>query len=1071
MESKKYWKGLEEWQGDPVFKAIHQHEFAEELPVEGNGFVPGQGQSRRDFLKLMGFGLSAATLAASCRIPVKKAIPYLIKPEEVIPGEALWYASTFLDGNDFCPVLVKVRDGRPIKLEPCQSQLIADQSPHSFLFGGTSARAQASVLSLYDLTRPQAPTVEGKQVRRENMADLDAEILSRFQQVKSAMGAIRLLTPSLLSPSTRSLVNDFLSAYPTARHIIYDPISYSAIAQAHGKVFGRPVIPGLHFEQADVIVSVGADFLGTWLSPVEFARQYVENRKVIGQQTKLSKHYQFECRLSLTGANADERAVVRASQENLVVVALFQLLNGGAAPSFNPRADELIARAAADLKQHPGRSLLVSGSNDPAVQELVAAINWQLGNYGSTLHMDHHLWVHQFSEHSIDDLLEEMQSGSVAALVVYGANPVYDYRRGADFGEAMKKVPLTLSLNDRSDETTALCTYHIPDHHYLESWNDCTPHNGICTSCQPVIWPLFQTRQAQETLMKLAGLQGDFYSYMQRYWRAHFFPKQNQFTTFEQFWNQAVKEGAFEWQVSPETLRPNLQGVEQARQTITQRSRSGEGLELCLYEKVGAGNGRYANNPWLMEMPDPISKVVWDNYVCVSPKTAAQLKLTMNTAEHWSDVVEVRVGDQSLELPVVVLPGQEDNTVAVALGYGRSRAGRAGNGVGRNAFPLLGSLHGHIQYYQPQVAVRKVNRRHELAITQTHFSFEGRDVIRELSLSEYLKAVNNTAQLHPKLQDKEQLRKFWSETLYPDHSKPAIRWAMSIDLNSCIGCGACTVSCQAENNVPVVGKTEVRRMHEMTWLRIDRYFQLASADGYVTKESEYDRVTDFQQVRVTFQPMLCQHCTNAPCENVCPVNATNHSAEGLNQMAYNRCIGTRYCANNCPYKVRRFNWLDYTAADVFPWNEPWKIPTLNIEDLQMHDPVTRMVLNPDVTVRTRGVMEKCSFCVQRLQEAKLTAKKEGRPLRDGDAKTACQTACPTDAIQFGNLREAGAKVRTDHDDIRSYFVLGELNTQPGVAYMVKVRNVAPETAASVHVPQAHHDTLETDLNLYPSIHQ
>lgn len=1052
MEAKKYWKGLEELKADPDFIARRDNEFAEELPVEDifNSSAVRRPQSRRDFLRLMGFGVSAATLAASCRIPVRHAIPYVIKPEEIIPGKAVWYASTFVDGNDVCPVLVKVRDGRPIKIEPSHTTNIGSDSPHRFLFGGTSARAQASVLSLYDLTRPHFPTVQGKEVLPENMADVDAEIRSKLAQIAGRGGQIVLLTPTVLSPSTRALIADFLKAYPGSRHVSYDAVSYSALAAVHGKWFGIQAPPAYQFEQAEVIVSLGADFLGTWLSPTEYARQYVQNRKVSPERTVMSRHYQLESRLSLTGANADERAVIKPSQEALAAVALYRLLRGEAAPSLNARADALLKRAAADLQAHQGRSLVVCASNDAAAQEVVAAINLMLGNYQKTLRLDVHANVQRGQDEAADRLVDELKAGSVQALIVYGANPVYEHPRGSEIAEALGKMELTLSLNDRADETTVLCTYHIPDQHYLESWNDCSPRNGLFLITQPVIWPLFRTRQAQETLMNLAGISGDYYSYMKRYWEQNVFPRQSAHGSFQQFWDHAVKEGAVEVAPQSSFSMPQSLDAEGAAAAVLSAAQKASGLELVLYEKVGLGNGRYANNPWLMEMPDPISKVVWDNYVCISPKLAEELQLQMNVSEQWSDLVSVTVGDTTLTLPVFIQPGQEDNTLAVAVGYGRTHAGRSGNHVGINVYPWARHGQQHRLYHVAGAVISKVGKRYELAMTQTHFSYEGRDAIGETTLAQY------RSNPHAGKEKKEHLQTIWAQTLYPDHPQPAIRWGMSIDLNSCIGCGACTVACQAENNVPVVGKTEVRRVHEMTWLRIDRYYSFPGEQGLVVKEADYDKIEDYQQVQVVFQPMLCQHCDNAPCENVCPVNATNHSTEGLNQMAYNRCIGTRYCANNCPYKVRRFNWLDYTTADVFPWNEPWKIPTLNIEDLQMHDAVTRMVLNPDVTVRTRGVMEKCSFCVQRLQEAKLDAKMAGRPLQDGDARTACQTACPTDAIQFGNLLETDSRVRKDHDDARSYYVLADLNTQPGVAYMKKVRNAASLMAAQETQQQPAH---------------
>lgn len=1039
MEQKNYWKGLEELHEDPGFLKERDKEFADELPVEEifDSSIVNKPASRRDFLKMLGFSVSAATLAASCRIPVNKAIPYVIKPEEIVPGVANYYASTFFDGNDYCPVLVKTRDGRPIKIEPLNSVHIAENSPNRFLFGGTSARAQASVLSLYDITRPQQPTVTAKKATWEVV---DGEIRTRLMDAKSKGGNIRILTPTILSPSTKQVIADFMAAYPTAKQVVYDPVSYAGIAIANEKSFGKRVVPGYHFENANVIVSIGADFLGTWISPVEYTRQYVRNRKVSPEKTDMSRHYQIESRLSLTGSNADKRAVVKPSEEAIAVIALYNQLAAamGAATisggTVTGKAEKVIAAAATDLVANKGKSLVVAGSNDANVQAIVNAINVLLGSYGNTINLNQYSNTHQSSDKDMMVLLDEMNNGSVSTLILYGANPAYDHMNAKGFAEAIKKVETSISLNDRADETTALCRYHCPDHHYLESWNDVSARAGLFTMCQPVIWPLFDTRQAQDSLLRWMGNTEDYYSYIRKNWEKNVFPAQNKYSDAQTFWDMCVKEGAFEINTESSTVPASNIDVASAATAIMAGASKATGLELSLYEKIGLGNGRYANLPWLQELPDPVSKVVWDNYLCVSPKFAKDNGLEMDVVSHHTDMVKVTAGNVSIEVPIYVQPGQTDSSVSLALGYGRTKAGRAGNDVGQNAYPFVSSNGETCIYNITGVTVTKLNRKYEIAMTQTHFSFEGRDAIRETVLTEYKK--------HPELnkEEKEELKHLWAETLYPEQKFPGPKWGMSIDLNSCIGCGACAVSCQAENNVPVVGKTEVMRVHEMSWIRIDRYYSFPGEHGTIDKEKEYDHIQDYQDVQVVFQPMLCQHCDNAPCENVCPVSATNHSSEGLNQMAYNRCIGTRYCANNCPYKVRRFNWLDYTTADVFPWNEPWKIPTLGIKDPGMTDAMTRMVLNPDVTVRARGVMEKCSFCVQRIQDGKLHAKKEGRPLLESDVKSACQTACPADAISFGNLNDEKSEVRRNHEDGRAYYTLAELNTRPAIAYMQKVRN-------------------------------
>lgn len=1039
MEQKNYWKGLEELHDDPGFLKERDKEFAEELPVEEifNSSIVNKPSNRRDFLKMLGFSVSAATLAASCRIPVKKAIPYVIKPEEIVPGVANYYASTFYDGNDYCPVLVKTRDGRPIKIEPLTSKHIATDSPNRFFFGGTSARAQASVLSLYDNSRPQFPTVTGKKATWEVA---DSEIRSRLLNAKTNGGSMAIITSTILSPSTKQIIADFKTAFPNTRHIVFDPVSYSGIAIANEKSFGKRVIPGYHFEHASIIFSFGADFLGTWISPVEYTRQYIKNRKVSPEHTEMSRHYQIESRLSLTGSNADKRAVIKPSEEGAAVIALYNLIaakSGAASISggqVSGRAEKVIAQAADELIANKGKCLVVAGSNDPDVQVIINGINKMLGNYGTTISLSRHSNTHQSDNREMQALMNDLNKGLISTVIVYGANPAYDYPDAKGFSEALVKAETSISLNDRADETTALCRYHCPDHHYLESWNDASPRAGLFTMCQPVIWPLFDTRQAQDSLLRWMGNTDDYYAYIRKNWEQNVYPAQSTYGDVQTFWDMCVKEGAFEIAIAENVDVNSAMDVTAAAAAIGAAAAGEKGLEISLYEKVGIGNGRYANIPWLQEMPDPISKVVWDNYLCVSPKFAEENGLVMDVVAHLTDMVNVKAGNISVDVPVYVQPGQGDSSVSLAVGYGRTKSGKAGDGIGQNAYPFIGTNGDAAAYHLSGVTITKLNKKYEIAMTQTHFSFEGRDAIQTTTLKEYKK--------HPEegIEEKEALKHIWAETLYPEQKFPGPKWGMSIDLNSCIGCGACTVACQAENNVPVVGKKEVMRVHEMSWIRIDRYYSFQGEDGTIDKEKEYDHVQDYQDVQVVFQPMLCQHCDNAPCENVCPVNATNHSSEGLNQMAYNRCIGTRYCANNCPYKVRRFNWLDYTTADVFPWNEPWKVPTLGIKDTGMADAMTRMVLNPDVTVRSRGVMEKCSFCVQRIQEGKLQAKKEGRPLNAGDVKSACQTACPADAISFGNLNDETSQVRKDHEDGRAYYTLAELNTRPAVAYMKKVKN-------------------------------
>jgi MoCo/4Fe-4S cofactor protein with predicted Tat translocation signal len=1019
MENKVYWKGFDELEKSPDFIARQHDEFPEELPIEEilSENIVNKPTARRDFLKYLGFSVSTAALLAACRIPVRKVVPYVVKPEEIIPGIPDWYASTFLDGSDYCSILVKTREGRPIKIEGNTFSNVTK--------GGTSARAQASILQLYDKTRATNPAKNGKPV---SWTTIDEEMKDILSQVKEKNGNIRILSGTIMSPSTLSVIGDFIKAFPNTKHIQYEPISLSGMRMANQKSFGASVIPGYNFDKAKVIVGFAADFLGTWISPIEFTKQFVKNRKITKDNPVMSRHYHFESQLSLTGSNADKRAVYKPSQEGNAVLALYNKIASQAGKSslsnsaIDNNLNKMLGMAAIELWNNKGQSLVVAGSNDVNVQLLVNEINSLLGNYGSTIDLQNYSNAKQGDDAAMMGLVDEMKNGKVDALIIYNANPAYDYFHANSFTSALKNVGTTISLNDRPDETSILVKYHCPDHHYLESWNDAEPRKGMFSLGQPAISPIFNTRQAQDSLLMWMNSGKNYHEYIQDYWQKNIFTASKGTGSYEEWWDNTLKYGILEvTETSGSAAKFNDAAISSAVDAINKNAAS-NGLELVLYEKVGIGNGRYANNPWLQEMPDPISKITWDNYLCVSKKLA--------TDKAWNDgdLVTLKNGNNSIDLPVFTQPGMQNDTVAVALGYGRTNAGRAGDNVGKNAFPFISTDGNTMLYWSNNISISPKGGTYDLALTQMHYTIEGRPVIREASLGDYKKnpAASNE-------DTKEYKESHYTETLYNPYQYPGNKWAMTIDLNSCIGCGACVMGCQVENNVPVVGKNEVHRAHEMHWIRIDRYYSFTDGNGkIITKEKDYSSIADYQNVEVTFQPMLCQHCENAPCENVCPVAATNHSSEGLNQMVYNRCVGTRYCENNCPYKVRRFNWLDYNGADSFPWNEK--------DDAHMQDALTRMVFNPDVTVRSRGVMEKCSFCVQKIQDAKLGAKRENRELADGDIKTACQTACPADAIVFGNINDKSSEVKKINDDERTFYVLEDLHTLPSIGYLTKIRN-------------------------------
>jgi len=1061
MSNKKYWQNFGELKQSDAFLQSAENEFKEDLlPVEElskEGLFEGK-TPRRDFLKYLGFSTAAATIAASCEMPVRNAIPYLQKPENVTPGVANYYASTYVNGGDAISVVVKQRDGRPIKIEGNELSSITK--------GGTNAQTQASVLDLYDTTRLRHP------LQKDGNDFKEVTTFDAFDSmVKTALAGIGskpvvLLTSTINSPSTQQIINSFLAKYPGSRHVQYDAVSYGGMLLANEACYGKKAIPSYHFNNAKTIVSLSADFLGTWLSPVEFSKQYSTNRKVTSEKPELSRHFQFESMLSLTGSNADDRYTHKPSETGKVAMALLAKLGGAvAAPSIaDAKLKEGIDKAAAALMSTKGASLVVSGSNDVNVQVVVNAINELIGANGTTINWAITNNTRKGLDAEMVQLAADLNAGSVGALLIYNCNPVYTYAEGKKFGEAISKAGVSISFNGTMDETTEQCKYVIPSHHWLESWGDAEPKSGYFSFMQPTINPLFKTRAFQTSLIKWTSNAGsaaampsldstvkanstpvisasaagnDYESFFKSYWTALLGGGES--------FNKAIQDGIVEKELAPAAAVFNNASLLPSSLKLA-TSKSGE-TELVLYQKVSVGNGNQANNPWLQELPDPISKVTWDNYAMVSPEMAKSLiGIDIMHNQRQADayevtpekpVVKITMNGKTIELPVLILPGLNNNTVAVALGYGRAsadeknsleRVGKSATGAGKNAYPLV-SFDGAAFSYAAVVTIEKTNNTYPLAQTQVHGSSEARPVIYETSLSSYLK--NPEALLEEPNNERifllaEGKKDFVTEgTIYPNFEKPGIKWGMSIDLNTCTGCSACVVACTAENNVSVVGKTQVQKAHEMHWLRIDRYF-----------------TGDVKNPDVVFQPMMCQHCDNAPCENVCPVAATNHSSEGLNQMTYNRCIGTRYCANNCPFKVRRFNWLDFTGSDSFKDNqEPLRGTQLDEAVFQMNDDLTRMVLNPDVTVRSRGVIEKCSFCVQRLQESKLEAKKHQDPSMVRNVKTACMQACPTNAISFGNVNDRESEVsKLRKDKTRNFYVLEQLHVLPNVSYLAKIRN-------------------------------
>jgi len=982
---KKYWRSPEEYNGINSQDPAHEEkEPKKEFPPEDLGpDVISDKPSRRDFLKLMGFTVGYAALANSCEMPVRKAIPYLSQPEEVTPGIANFYASTFFDGHDYCSILVKTREGRPIKIEGNTLSTLTQ--------GGTNARVQASILSLYDMARLKEPL---KDKQDSNWQTIDPEVTDKLKSISNSKGKIVILSPTVISPSTHNAVEEFKTAFPSTEWVIYDSVSSAAQLDANEANFGIRALPSYHFDKAALIVGFNADFLGNWILPVQYARDYTKGRKLIGED-KMSRHIQYESCLSLTGSNADTRIQMKPSEELIVLLNLYNDLAGEKGmPLVNVASSPLDVRPLAiELKENKGKSLVISGTNNFYIQAAVNAINVLLGNYGETLDMSTPVYVRQGNDREMARIVDEINTGEIKALILYGVNPAYDYVEPEKFINGMKKCELTVSFSDILDETALLCNYVCPDNHYLESWNDAEPQKNYFSLAQPAINKIFNTRQAQESLLKWAGKETGFYEFIQAYWEKEILPKQSEFLLFTPFWNKSLQDGVI-------TIVDSAFGIVDFKSVDLSHAKveNSNGLELVLYEKIGIGTGRYANNPWLQELPDPISKAVWDNYVCISPSFAKEHDLKNE------DVVKI---DGSLELPVLVQPGQHKDTIGIAIGYGRTSAGRVADGIGQNVYPFIRINNGYRQLAGKTVTIEKVpGKTYPLATTQTHHTMEGRAIIRETTLAQWEENPSAGNEMH-----EENMKK--NETLYNLPVFDSYHWSMAINLNACIGCGNCEIACQAENNIAVIGKEQVKNRRIMHWLRIDRYYS-----------------EEVDNPEVTHMPVMCQHCDNAPCENVCPVAATPHSSEGLNQMAYNRCIGTRYCMNNCPFRVRRFNWFNYLNAKRFNYN--------------MGNEQEKLVLNPDVTVRSRGVVEKCSMCVQRIQEQKLKAKIESREVKEGDIMTACQQSCPGNAIVFGDIKDPNSEVARLNENPRTYQLLEQLHTLPSVSYITKVRNMDPK---------------------------
>ncbi|WP_136481521.1 TAT-variant-translocated molybdopterin oxidoreductase [Cognatitamlana onchidii] len=1030
--NKKYWKSVEELnENSSIVETLKQNEFVSEIPTDeflgDKETLESTATTRRDFLKYVGFSTAAASLAA-CEGPVKKSIPYVVQPTEIIPGVANYYATTVADGFDFASVLVKTREGRPIKIE---NNNLASTN------GSANARVNASVLGLYDSLRVQGPKKNGNSI---SWSDFDAETTKVLNGLKGSDKQIVLLTQTYASPSTRNLIADFKEEYGNVNHVVYDAISESAAVEAFQKKYNKRGLADYDFAEAMTIVSVGADFLGDWQGG-GFDAGYSKNR--VPDHGKMSRHVQFESNMSLTGANADKRVPLTPSQQKLALAKLYSLVTGNNV-SVNglPEAVEAALKgAASQLKKAGSKGVVVTGIQDINAQTVVLEINEYLKSKAFSSNSS--LKTREGNDKAVAQLVADMNAGKVGAIIMSGVNPLYTLPNASEFAEGLKKTELSVAFSMKEDETSTQVQYLAASPHYLESWGDVEIKSGHFGLTQPAIRPLFDTRQFQEALLIWTGGNGKSYSdYIKVIW--------NEDILNGASFNQALHDGFFVSETNELDDIDALEGVTDeteeevvssgaAAQALASSTNS-NGLELTLYTKTGMGDGQQANNPWLQEFPDPITRASWDNYLTISKADADDLGLSnmhvANGALNGS-YANVTVNGVTVKTPVMIQPGQAKGSVGLAFGYGRTSGLKEEMQTGVNAYALYQNFN-NVQ----NVTIEPAAGEHEFACVQLHNTLMGRgDIVKETTLEifntkdkKHWNAVPVVSLNHEETPVTSPEVDLWDEF---DRSI-GHHFNLSIDLNACTGCGACVIACHAENNVPVVGKTEVRRSRDMHWLRIDRYY--SSEDSFEGDNEKKDNISglgsslsEFGEMenaadnpQVAFQPVMCQHCNHAPCETVCPVAATSHGRQGQNHMAYNRCVGTRYCANNCPYKVRRFNWFLYNGNDEF--------------DYHMNDDLGRMVLNPDVVVRSRGVMEKCSMCIQMTQKTILDAKRDGRQIKDGEFQTACSAACSSGAMVFGDINDKDSKVAKLKEDNRMYHLLEHVGTKPNVQYQTKVRN-------------------------------
>tara|TARA_B100000900_G_scaffold338468_1_gene300633 strand:+ start:4309 stop:7431 length:3123 start_codon:yes stop_codon:yes gene_type:complete len=1032
--NKKYWKNLAELnsENNDVFDKLQNKEFVEEIPVDeflsDKDNLANSSTTRRDFLKYIGFSTAAATLAA-CEGPVVKSIPYVVQPKEIIPGIANFYATTIGNGYDFANILIKSREGRPIKVE--KNKLAPDSQ-------SANARVHASILDLYDNARLAQPTKGNMPI---SWFGFEYETKSKLEEISKGSKEIILLTQTFASPSTARLIDDFKAKYNNVKHISYDSMSESSSLNAFEARYGIRGLANYDFSKSKVIVSVGADFLGDWQGG-GFDCSYAKGR--IPDNGIMSRHIQFESNMTLSGANADVRVPSNSDEQKLVLLEIYKQIVGKqikikSSISLSNKIRNIVLDLINEINQGGKGSVVISGIQDEDYQSLVLEINEKIGSY--SFQPSKTILTRSSSDDAISELILSMNSGKVGAVIMSGVNPAYSLPDSELFLEGLKKVDISICFSMKADETAISSQYVAATNHYLESWGDFELVSGEFSLAQPVIKTLFDTKQFQELLMVWTENKLSVHDYIKNNWNENILDSKS--------WNKALHDGVYYKSSAKDKSLSPKGGYSSKNFNID--NNSSNLFELNIYAKTGMGDGKHANNPWLQEFPDPLTRATWDNYLTISEYDAKQTGLFLEPSTFFSQTsndangglngkyAKIKLGNKTIKAPVIIQPGQARGTVGLAIGYGRFQGVKPEMMTGVNAFQLYND-------FKPvqRVEIIATEDIHEFALIQLQNTLMGRgDIIKETSLEVFntkSKEVWNSEAVvslnHIETPVSSPDVDLWQEF---DRSI-GHHFNLSIDLNACTGCGACVIACHAENNVPVVGKSEIRKSRDMHWLRIDRYY--SSEDSFYNDDKKKDDIsglgsslTSFGELenpsenpQVAFQPIMCQHCNHAPCETVCPVAATSHGRQGQNHMAYNRCVGTRYCANNCPYKVRRFNWFLYNGNDEF--------------DYHMNNDLGRMVINPDVTVRSRGVMEKCSFCIQNTQAVILKAKNEGRPVaRDEFNDTcACASACSSGAMRFGDINEKDSEIAKLKNNKRAYHLLDAVGTKPNVVYQVKVRN-------------------------------